>query len=159
MRLTVPIKFKKLCDKAVIPKYQTTGAACVDLVATEIQHLDENKVIVKFGFSAEIPEAYKVLIQPRSSFTHKSWIMANAPGVVDSDYRGEWMSKFEAIPVGIYTDDYGNDKLIYDDFPYKVGDRVLQASVEVNIHMKFKEVAELSETIRGEGGFGHTGNR
>jgi dUTPase len=67
------------------------------------------------------------------------------------------MSKFEAIPQGVTLDDYGQPKLIYADFPYKVGDRVAQASIEVNIHSKWKESEELSVTLRGEGGFGSTG--
>lgn len=156
-RLAVPIKFKKLHPKAVIPSYATTGSACVDLVATEIEYVDENKVIVKFGFSTEFSENYKVMVMPRSSFTHKSWVMQNSPGMIDSDYRGEWMCKFEAIPINIYLDDYGDPKFTYDNFPYKVGDRVVQTSIEVNIHMKFKETEELSHTLRGEGSFGHTG--
>jgi dUTP pyrophosphatase len=152
MRLAVPIKFKKLHDDAVIPQHQTPGSACVDLVATEVEYIEENKVVVKFGFSGEIPEGYKVFIAPRSSFTHKSWFMANSPGQIDSDYRGEWMAKFEAVPIGVK-----NEQLLYDVFPYKPGDRVVQASVEVNMHMKFREVEELSHTLRGTGGFGHTG--
>jgi len=157
-RLAVPIKFKKLHKDAVVPEYATPGSACVDLVATEIEHIDENKVIVKFGFATEIKEGYKVIFQPRSSFTHKSWIMAYSPAQIDGDYRGEWMAKFEAIPVGVKLFPLtGGAGLTYEDFPYKVGDRVVQASVEVNIHLKFLLAHELSDTQRGEGGFGHTG--
>lgn len=156
-RLAVPIKFKRLHPKAQIPQYQSDGAACVDLVITEIDYIDENKVTVKFGFSAEIPDGYKVVVQPRSSFTHKGWVMQNSPGQIDSDYRGEWMSKFEAIPTGIELRGLNNHPVLsYDVFPYKVGDRTIQASIEVNIHMKFKEVEDLSITLRGEGGFGST---
>jgi dUTP pyrophosphatase len=159
MRLVVPIKYKILHKKAVVPEPQTPGAACVDLVATEIEYIDENKVIVKYGFGAEIPEGYKVYLTPRSSFCHKGWVMQNSHGIVDSDYRGEWMTKFEAIPQGIKLDKSTGLPLglVYEDFPYQVGDRVVQASVEVNIHMKFKESEELSTTLRGEGGFGSTG--
>lgn len=154
MRLAVPIKFKRIHPKAVIPQHMTAGAACVDLVATEIEYVDESKVIVKFGFSTEFSDGYKILIMPRSSFTHKGWVLQNSPGVVDSDYRGEWMCKFEAIPDGYSPEIKG---LLYPVFPYKVGDRVVQASIEVSIHMKFREVQELIPTERGEGGFGHTG--
>lgn len=162
MRLAVPIKFKKLHDDAVIPKHATPGSACVDLVATDIEYVEENKVVVKYGFATEIPEGYKVFVMPRSSFTHKGWVMQNSPGVIDSDYRGEWMSKFEAIPVainpkgGIYQGDVC-PTLVYEDFPYKKGDRVAQCSIEVNIHMAYKEVKDLSQTIRSTGGFGSTG--
>ncbi len=156
-RLAVPVKFKKIHPKAVIPEYKSHGAACVDLVITEIDYIDENKVVVKFGFSAEIPDGYKVHIQPRSSFTHRGWIMSNSPGILDSDYRGEWMCKFEAIPIGVQEHSGGGSYLVYEEFTYKVGDRIVQASVEVNIHMRFIETKELSHTIRGEGGFGSTG--
>lgn len=152
MRLAVPIKFQRLHDDAVIPKHATPGSACVDLVATDIEYVDENKVVVKYGFATEIPEEYKVFVMPRSSFTHKGWVMQNSPGVIDSDYRGEWMSKFEAIPVGVK-----DGILLYEDFPYKKGDRVAQCSIEVNIHMAYKEVKDLSQTIRSTGGFGSTG--
>jgi dUTP pyrophosphatase len=159
MRLVVPIKYKIISPKAVVPEHATVGSACVDLVATEIEHIDENKVIVKYGFGSEIPEGYKVFLSPRSSFCHKGWVMQNSPGVVDSDYRGEWMSKFEAIPVGVKQDPYTGKVIgfIYEDFPYQVGDRVVQASVEVNIHMRFNKTEELSTTLRGAGGFGSTG--
>lgn len=153
MRLAVPIKYQRLHDDAVIPKHATPGSACVDLVATDIEYLEENKVVVKYGFASEIPEGYKIHVQPRSSFTHKGWVMQNCPGVIDSDYRGEWMSKFEAIPIGVK-----NGIFVYEDFPYKKGDRIVQASCEVNIHMAFKEVQDLSQTIRGTGGFGSTGS-
>lgn len=152
MRLAVPIKFQRLHDDAVIPKHATPGSACVDLVATDIEYIEENKVVVKYGFATEIPEGYKVFVMPRSSFTHKGWVMQNSPGVIDSDYRGEWMSKFEAIPVGVRDGIF-----LYEDFLYKKGDRVAQCSIEVNIHMAYKEVQDLSQTIRGTGGFGSTG--
>lgn len=152
MRLAVPIKFKRVHPDAVIPQYATPGSACVDLVATEVEYLEEDKVVVKYGFCTEFSEGYKVIVKPRSSFTHKGWVMQNSPGVVDSDYRGEWMSKFEAIPVGVK-----DGILLYEDFPYKKGDRVAQCSIEVNIHMAYKEVKDLSQTIRSTGGFGSTG--
>lgn len=159
-RLAVPVKFKRMHPNAVIPEYTTQEAACVDLVVTSIDYEDEDKVTLNFGFSAEIPEGYKVFLMPRSSFTHKGWVMQNSPGNIDSDYRGEWKAKLQAIPQGIKVDKITGLPLglIYDDCPYKVGDRAIQASVEVNIHMRFKETKEeLSHTLRGEGGFGSTG--
>lgn len=161
-RLAVPVKFKKLHEKAVIPQYQTDGAACVDLVVTEVNYVgqSEDKIELKFGFATEIPPGYKVFLMPRSSFTHKGWVMQNSPGVIDHDYRGEWKVRFQAIPIDVYLDDAGHPRFIYDSLPYKAGDRAVQASIEVNIHMKMiplKEDQDLSITVRGEGGFGHTG--
>jgi dUTP pyrophosphatase len=154
MRLAVPVKLKKLNDKAQIPVYMTEGAAALDLVATEIEYLDENKVIVKFGFESEFSNQYKILLQPRSSFTFKSWIMANSPGIIDSDYRGEWQVRFEAVPVAVHNETF---KMIYEEFPYKVGDRIVQATIEVNVHLKAKFVENLTDSVRGNGGFGSTG--
>jgi dUTP pyrophosphatase len=159
-RLSVPIKFKRLHEKAVLPKYGTPGAACVDLVATEIRWIDEDKVEVRYGFAYEVDPHYKLTVQPRSSFGHKGWFMANSPAQLDSDYRGEAMSKFQAIPVGIRQDPHTGKVLgfLYEDFPFKVGDRVTQCGLEVAIHGNWQETKEeLSTTLRGEGGFGSTG--
>lgn len=157
-RLSIPIEFKQLHEKAVLPKYQTPGACCVDLVATEIRYIDEDKVEVRYGFAYEIDPHYKLTIQPRSSFGHKGWIMQNSPAQLDSDYRGEAMSKFQAIPVSAKLDEYGNIKFIYEEFPYKVGDRVTQCAIEVAIHGNWRVAKrELSHTLRGIGGFGSTG--
>ena len=150
------IKFKRIHSDAVVPKFMTNGAACVDLVATQVQEVGPNKVLVKFGFSTEIPEGWKICIAPRSSFTHTSWILANSPGQVDSDYRGEWMVKFEGLPL-MKRHTTGVVGIGYGDFPYKKGDRVAQAWIEPVHHMEFEEVDQLSETQRGAGGFGHTG--
>lgn len=82
------IKIKKVHPKAVIPHFMSKGAACFDLTVTEVveynSYGDSNKVLIKFGISSEIPEGYKMVILPRSSFTHKGWVMANTPGQVDS---------------------------------------------------------------------------
>lgn len=149
------IKFKRIHSDAVIPKFMTPGAACVDLVATHISIVGFGKVFVKLGFSTEIPEGWKICIAPRSSFTHQGWVMQNSPGQVDSDYRGEWGLKFEAIPVGINS--FTGTTMKYEDFPYKKGDRIAQAWIEPVHHMEFEEVEDLSQTKRGEGGFGSTG--
>lgn len=151
-KLAIPVKFKRLHKDAVIPEYKTAGAACVDLVITDIEYIDDYRVLVKYGFATEFSDAYKVLIFPRSSQGHKGWVIAHNPGIIDADYRGEWMTKFDAIPVGVK-----DGLLVYEQFPFKVGERATQCSIEVNMHMKFREADELSVTVRGEGGFGHTG--
>jgi len=153
------IKFKRLNSKAVIPNIMTLGAACLDVVATEIiQNI--NYVTVKLGFATEIPEGFKVVMSPRSSFTQKGWVLQNSPCQIDSDYRGEWMLKFEAIP---WTSHLGWSEFSgqsisfkYPPFPYKVGDRVAQVWLEKVIPIEFEEVDELSSTERGGGGFGST---
>lgn len=148
------IQFKKLHENAVIPLLATANAACVDLVATEIEELSTNVKIVKLGFATAIPEGYKAVIVPRSSFTGYSWVLQNSPAQIDADYRGEWMLKFRAIPLSATT---AGGYFIYDSFPYKVGERVAQMYLEKIVNYNFEVVEELPTTERAEGGFGSTG--
>jgi len=147
------IKFKRLHELAKIPELATVGSACADLYITEIETLI-NKVTVKLGFATEIPIGFKCCIVPRSSFSHCGWVMANSPGQIDSDYRGEWMVKFEGIP---YSTNKSYGFFTPAPFPYKVGDRVAQVYLEEVKRLTFIEVDELSNTVRGSGGFGSTG--
>lgn len=156
------VKFKQINDKAVLPVKGSKDAACFDLTIANIAFIGKNRVTVHLGFSTEIEPGYKAVIVPRSSFTQKGWIMQNSPGQIDSDYRGEWMIKFEAIPtsMGSYTDDPflpGALELKYSKFPYKVGDRVAQCYLEKVESVDWEEQSELQTTDRGEGGFGSTG--
>lgn len=155
----IKIKILGLKKNFVVPEYVTEGAACMDLTASEIIYEDEDLVTVKMGFAVQIPEGYKMCIAPRSSITSKGWIMANSPGQIDSDYRGEIMVKFTALPTDVVDvinlkDSY---KLIYPNFPYQLGDRVAQCWLEKIIKTEFEVVNQLTETERGAGGFGHTG--
>lgn len=158
----VKIKIKKLHPNAVIPKYAHVGDAGVDLVATEVNvvecttplsydklgYVNSEKVNgkiyeVKFGFAIEFPKGYVARIYPRSSIYKTGLVLANSSGTIDCGYRGELMAKFYSI---IPT---GNE--------YKVGDRCAQLILEKIPEMEFEEVDELSETDRGTGGFGSTG--
>lgn len=150
------IKFKKLHKLAVIPKQGSKYAACFDLVASSMEH-DDNIVKVGYGLALELPEGYKAVIVPRSSFSGENWIMANTPGQIDPDYRGELMSKFEAIPIHISEKFQNNHMLEYACFPYKVGDRVAQLFIERIVEVEFEETEKLTGTERGQGGFGSTG--
>ncbi len=159
------IPFKRLHKDAQIPKLMTAGAGCADLVATKISRSSSDEITVFLGFATEIPEGYKMCISPRSSFTQKGWVMQNSPGQIDSDYRGEWMLKFQAIPeklndsmVGFLQNDnkYPSIEFDYPNFPYKVGDRVAQCWLEKVINFEFEETDNLSETERNTGGFGST---
>jgi len=153
------IKFKKFHKDAVIPLLATKGAACRDVVATEIIQQDSYKVTVHLGFGTEIPEGYKMCIAPRSSFTQKGWIMANSPAQIDSDFTGEWKLKFEAIITDAIPSQGGMlVDLLPESFPYKVGDRVAQIWLEKIENFEFEEVKELSTTDRDPSGFGSTGN-
>lgn len=147
------IKFKKLNVKAKIPSKGTKESACYDLFITKIIEYLPNMVEVRYGLSTEIPEGYKAVIVPRSSFSNKNWVMCNTPGQIDSDYRGEWISKFQALPNGFLDT---NKQLNYSKFPYKEGERVTQFYIEKIQEFNIEEVTEINNTERGEGGFGST---
>ena len=151
------ITFRRLNDNAVVPVFATKGAACADVVATEIVKQDSYNVTVKLGFATEIPEGYKGVVVPRSSFTQKGWVMQNSPAQIDSDYRGEWMLKFQSLTFDAVSTRHNLIDLLPEDFPYEVGDRVAQVYFEKVEQAEFVVVDDLESTERGEGGFGSTG--
>lgn len=144
----ITVKFKKLRDGFELPKKSFSSDACFDVKLLYIEQIDEYKYICYLGFSTEIPEGWKGVIVPRSSLTKEYWTMLNSPGQVDSSYRGEWQIRFT------YIGDYMSVK-----FPFKIGDRIAQIYFEkVNeIHLILDN--ELSDSMRGSGGFGHTGKK
>ena len=138
------VKFKKLADDVKLPVKGSSQAACFDVYAHRIISEATGKVTVKLGFATEIPEGYKGIIVPRSNLTKHHWVMNNSMGVIDSDYRGEWMVVF-----GPTSLNFG--------FPYNTGDRVAQIYFEKVQEVEFEEVKELQTSDRGTGGFGSTG--
>lgn len=154
------INIKKTRENAVIPAIATSGSGAMDLTAAKIEYINENEVIVYTGLAMQ-PENpnYMVRVAPRSSFTKYNWVLGNSPALIDSDYTGEIILRFRAIPVSWHDGEettYG-PKMIYDEFPYQEGDRVAQMWVEEVVPVRFNEVDELSKTERGDGGFGSTG--
>lgn len=140
----IKLKIKKLNDKAVIPTYATKGDACFDLTATSIHHEDDKYIEYGTGLAMEIPEGYVGLIFPRSSVTKKALMLKNSVGVIDSGYRGEIKFRFQE------TQDWGD---IYD-----IGDRVGQMMIIERPEVVLMEMDELSDSERGEGGYGSTGD-
>ena len=143
----VKVQIKKVDPKVQIPKYKTDGSSGVDLMAflkeTKIVMPGES-ILIPTGLSLAVPKDLEVQIRPRSGLAAKYNIsVLNAPGTVDSDYRGE-------IKIIIYN--HGNKK-----FEIKNGDRVAQMILTPVLKFDFEEVKELSTTIRGSGGFGSTG--
>ena len=138
------IKIKKLNELAVIPKYAKQGDAGMDLTCVD-WGITERYTEYDTGLSMEIPEGYVGLLFPRSSISKTNLILANCVGVVDSGYRGPIKLRFKEIagPPG------GR---------YKTGDRVGQIIIMPVPAFEFDEVEELTNTDRGEGGFGSTGN-
>lgn len=162
----VKVKFKKLHPDAKFPERVDELCGGWDVTCTEIIQEAPDFVVCKLGFALEIPAGYKVTLVPRSSFTKYKWILQNSPGLGDASYVGEYIYKFRAIPDKLkeFPESKQNpwDKYIglgYPDFPYQVGERIGQIYLEEAIPIQFEEVEELSETIRGTGGFGSTGNK
>lgn len=140
----VKVKFKKLNDKAVLPSYATPGDAGADLVATS-KEFDQvtSCIVMGTGLALEIPDGYVGLLFPRSSIYKTPFMLANAVGVLDSQFRGEIKAIFRPVD---------NPKKNYE-----IGDRVVQLVVMPISQVEFEEVSELSDTQRGTGGFGSTG--
>lgn len=143
---SLKIKFKKLNSQAKLPTKGSLDAACFDVYAASVKVERPNKMIVGLGFSTEIPKGYKGIVIPRSSISKTDWVLANSIGIIDADYRGEWMAVFKCL-----------GEMIYQPLPFGVGDRCAQIYFEKIQEAEFEEVEELSDTERGSGGFGSTG--
>ena len=145
------LKIKKLHPDAVIPHFATEGAAGLDLTAVRVYgSACANDAPVKgqpfirceTSLSFEIPKGYVGLLFPRSSVVKTGLSMGNCVGVIDSDYRGEVSAVFYS-PL--------------NSDPYRPGDRCCQLVIVKLPEIEIEEVDELSETARGEGGYGSTG--
>lgn len=164
------IKFKKLHPDAKIPTRADSGCGGWDVTCTEIIKESDDFYICKLGLAMQ-PEHpnYKITLVPRSSLTKTHWIQQNSPGLGDYSYTGEYQYRFRAIPIGVKpiyevekimgftSTDLVGYEMIYPEFPFKVGDRIGQIYLEEVIPIEFEEVDSLSETERGDKGFGSTG--
>lgn len=141
------IKFKRLSDKAVLPIRAHKSDAGLDLTATDIKlELNErNQTIIVYhtDLAVEIPEGYVGLLFPRSNISNKTLTLTNCVGVIDSGYRGEILAKFrnttDVVPSA-----------------YNVGEKFAQLLIMPLADITVAEAADLSESERGEGGFGST---
>lgn len=138
------VRIKKLNPNAIIPAYAKTGDAGMDLVATSILSNTTFDITYGMGIALEIPEGFVGLIFPRSSIRKYDLTLSNSVGVIDSGYRGELQATFKKTN-GL------------DSVAYKVGDRIAQIMIIPYPQIEFTEVEELTNTERGEGGFGSTG--
>lgn len=139
------LKVKKLSSKAVLPKYQSRGAAGFDLCSTEELVIPVGKwALIATGLAFGIKRGYEIQIRPRSGLALKyGFTILNTPGTIDSDYRGE---------IKVIAMNFGEK-----DFRIKVGDRIAQAVLCKVKQAKIKETASLNKTKRGSCGFGSTG--
>jgi dUTP pyrophosphatase len=142
------VKFVKVSPDAKMPVKATPYASCYDVYANSITFDLKGNVVIGLGFKTEIPIGYKGVIVPRSGFTNWRWIMNNNLGKIDCDYRGEWQMKIKSID---------SEHLSDSPLPFGVGERCAQIYFEKVLDVEFQEVSVLSETSRGEGGFGSTG--
>ena len=140
------VRIKKLNENAVIPTYAKDGDAGMDLVATSIISTTSTQITYGIGLALEIPKGFVGLIFPRSSVRKTRLMLSNCVGVIDSGYRGELQATFNKV---------NHDSVSEND--YKIGDRIAQIMIIPHPSIEFEEADELSDTERGEGGFGSTG--
>ena len=139
------LKVKKLHPDAKIPAYAKPGDAGLDLTAVSSGWDSElKKYCFDTGIAVEIPEGFVGLLFPRSSIVKKALDLSNSVGVVDSGYRGSIKAYFTPQ---------------YNKAPdtYEVGDRILQLVVIPYPQVTVQETAELSPSVRGDNGFGSSG--
>jgi dUTP pyrophosphatase len=151
------VRIKKLNPNAIIPTYAKNGDAGMDLVATSIISDTPEQITYGMGIALEIPEGFVGLIFPRSSIRKTGLQLSNSVGVIDSGYRGELQATFNKIFGGERMYDEMKVKEIQPNEYYKVGDRIAQIMIIPYPPIEFVEAQELSNSERGEGGFGSTG--
>lgn len=141
------VLIKKLRPDAIVPQYQTAGAAGLDLCAAidePITIQPRGRSAISTGLAMAIPEGFEGQIRPRSGLAMKHGITCtNAPGTVDADFRGA---------VSVLLINHGSEP-----FTVEPGHRIAQLVIAPVIQAELVETEELSETARGSGGFGSTG--
>lgn len=145
-RVTNPIWVKILTeDESNIPVYQTPGSGACDLKSADDVIIPPGcRFVVGTGIKLEIPNGFGAMVCSRSGLAAKNGIQVlNAPGLVDTDYRGE---------VKVILHNSGNE-----DFIVKKGDRIAQLLFFPIFQAIFQKAKAITDTVRGEGGFGSTG--
>jgi dUTP pyrophosphatase len=138
----------KIINKSqhALPNYETIASAGMDLRANLSEPITLNsleRTIVKTGLFIELPIGYEAQVRPRSGLAAKKGItVLNSPGTVDADYRGE---------IGVILVNLSSEPLVIEN-----GERIAQLIIAKHERAEWIEVEELSETSRGEGGFGST---
>lgn len=143
--VNLKLKIKKIDEKAVVPRYAHEGDAGLDLFAVEEKTIEVgDRALVRTGISMQLPENTEAQIRPRSGLALKNGItVLNTPGTIDEGYRGE---------VCIILINH-SDKSFIVEKGMKIAQMVIKPVIKVDV----EEVEELSESSRGESGFGSTG--
>ncbi len=130
-----------------LPAYMSAGAAGADVVAAVAEDVviaPGERALIPTGFAFEVPNGFEVQVRPRSGLALRAGVTClNAPGTIDSDYRGE---------VGVLLVNHGGEP-----FTVRRGERIAQLVVAPVVQAAFREVAVLAASSRGDGGFGSTG--
>lgn len=140
------VKILKVDTNAIVPKYAHEGDAGVDLFSVEDYSLSPGETrVIRTGLKMEISIGYEMQVRPKSGLAAKYEItVLNSPGTIDAPYRGE---------VGVILINHGQDT-----YEVKTGEKIAQGIFTKVENADFVEVQELSETVRGSGGFGSTGS-
>ena len=175
------VNIKRLHPDCHVPRYATELAAGFDLVAVEDVIIAPGETaLVPLGFAVEIPPGFEMQVRPRSGISLRTKLrVANAPGTVDGDFRGEvgvivdnnatggnFIDYSYGLIDGRFIGDVAEGQTVeceadYEDisvyYLIRKGDRIAQGVIAPVERVTFAVVDELSETVRGTGGFGHTG--
>jgi dUTP pyrophosphatase len=145
MKYTTQIRIKRLTPTAIIPRYQTDGAAGMDLHADdEVTLWPGDRRAVKTGIAVAIPPGHEGQVRPRSGLAARFGVtVLNSPGTIDSDYRGE---------VCVILVNHGQQ-----EWRFERGERVAQLVIAPVARAEMVDVDDLDETTRGSGGLGSTG--
>jgi dUTP pyrophosphatase len=148
-RLSVKVKRIHNDNDVPLPAYESEGSSGMDLRAAVKQSVllrPGDIKLIPTGLAVSVPPGYEVQIRPRSGLAlHHGVGMVNAPGTIDSDYRGE---------IGVILINWGDEPL-----EIQRGDRIAQMVVSQVYRAELLEVPDLDVTSRGQGGFGHTGTQ
>ena len=136
-------------SKHDLPQYETTHSAGMDVRAnldTPVVLAPLQRALIKTGLFVELPQGFEMQVRPRSGLAFKKGItVLNSPGTIDADYRGE---------IGVLLVNLSDKEFIVED-----GDRIAQLVIAAHQQPNWNVKESLSETIRGEGGFGSTGTK
>lgn len=163
------VKIKRITASAILPTKAHLTDAGYDLYADSITNDSKGNTVYGTGVAIEIPQGYVGLVFPRSSIAKKDLLLSNAVGVIDSGYRGEIMAKFKPIhvtanPLKLWWQIFAIKRQIVDlgtiylhKEEYTLGERIAQLIIMPYPEVEFEEVDELSDSDRGENGYGSTG--
>ena len=159
MQTDIKVPVKRLHKDAVIPSYAHSGDGGMDLTSISVNRTG-SFIEHGTGLAVAIPRGYVGLLFPRSSISKKDLSLANAVGIIDQSFRGEIKLRFKNAIVfsELEIEELGNEILDQGYDEYNVGDKIGQIMIIPRPEVMFEEVDDLSDTERGGGGFGSTGN-